>query len=131
MQIVKPIDIADALRRDVGAMLDGVLCCAQPAPDDLRADTVCFSIRGGSEQTAVATEYGVAVDCWAGTFAEAIDLANTVYYAIQRLALYGGDHAVYTTVRGNAPYPNPDPLRPTLPRATFNVQVGARGTSEN
>lgn len=129
MQLVKPIDIENALRLDVGELLPGVLCCAQPAPDDLHAGTVCFSVKGGSELTAVANSYGVAVDCWASDYGNALELANDVCGAIQRLAILGGSHAVYKTVQVNTPYPNPDPLRPTLPRATFNVQVGARGVS--
>ena len=33
----------------------------------------------------------------------------------------------WTTAETNLPYPNPDPYRPLLPRATFRATVGARG----
>ena len=44
MQVVRPIDIEDALRVDVAEFLDqDVACCAPPAPDDLVPMTVCFT----------------------------------------------------------------------------------------
>ena len=128
MQIVKPIDIEDALRTDIGAFLgQGYTVCAQPAPDSLSANTVCVTCAGGSTQGIVANDYGIVVDCWCATIADAVELANTVHGYLFSLPLQSTSGAVYTTVNGNNPYINPDPRRPLLPRVTFTANVGARG----
>ena len=130
MQIVKPIDIEDALRIDLAALLgQSYTVCAQPAPDDLSAGTVCVTCAGGAAQGVVANDYGIVIDCWGSTPAEAIELANLVHGYLFTLPIRVTSSAVYTTVNGNNPYLNPDPRRPILPRATFTANVGARGVS--
>ena len=129
MQLVKPIDIEDALRIDIS--LEGVSCFAPPAPDNLLPDSVCFTVVGGASMFAVGHEYDVSVDCWAMTDAAALDLANTICGEVCSLplkTLESGRHYVTSDVNA-IPYLNPDPLRPTLPRATFRATVGIRGES--
>ena len=130
MQVVKPIDIEDALRTDLGAFMTGTVC-APPAPDALQAGTVCVTSVGGRSQTQVSHAYDVSVDCWAATEAAAIQLANDAAGAVASLPwrdLASG--RVYVTADINAtPYLNPDPYRPMLPRATFRANVGIRGAS--
>lgn len=129
MQIVQPIDIEDALRVDVGEYASGFLCCAQPAPDDLEPGTVCFMAVGGSSATEVSHEYSVRVDVWERTDADAIASANYIAGVIASLSLRdpaSGRH--YLDAQINAiPYLNYDPLRPTMPRASFRVEVALRG----
>lgn len=129
MQVVSPIDIEDALRVDLAAIIgDSVTCCAPPAPDDLEAMTVCATALGGDEQTVVSYEYDVSVDCWAATWAEAQALAREVAGIVASLPYRtptSGRH--YATASAMPPYPNPDPRRPLLPRATFRATVGLRG----
>jgi len=129
MQIVKPIDIEDKLRTDIGALLgQGYTVCAPPAPDDLSAKTVCIISAGGSAQGIVANDYGIIVDCWDATPADAMALACTVHGLLCSLPLQSiASGTVYTSVNGANPYNNPDPRRPLLPRATFTANVGARG----
>ena len=79
MQVVRPIDIEDALRVDVAEFLDqDVSCCAPPAPDDLVPMTVCFTSLGGGSQSVVSHEYDLSVDVWASTIEDAVDLADKV-----------------------------------------------------
>lgn len=132
MQIVAPIDIEDALRIDVGAIMRSRGCdalfCAPPAPDHLRPDTVCFTSLGGSVQSEAGNDHGISVDCWASTDAAALRLCNSVCGIVTALPLFEvetGTH--YTSSDVGMPYLNPDPQRPNLPRATFNCNIGARG----
>ena len=132
MQVVKPNDIEDALRLDVGAILTAsgidAVCVAPPVPDDLAADTVCFTSTGGRGVSAVAYSHGVSVDCWASTEADAIALANAVCGIVGALPWFETANA-YPYAECDMPYLNPDPYRPTLPRATFNANVTMRGES--
>lgn len=129
MQLVKPIDIEDALRVDLAEYFSGVRFFAPPAPDDLGAKSVQVMGAGGSKQTAVSFEYSVRIDCWETTEAAAIQLANDVAGAVNALLFAepaSGRH--YVTAEINAtPYINPDPNRPTLPRASFRAEIGIRG----
>lgn len=128
MQIVRAIDIEDALRLDLAEHTDA-LVCAPPAPNDLQPNTVCVTRLGGGEQTAVSHEHDVSIDCWADTAADAMDLANDIQAIVASLPLRtftSGRH--YTTASAILPYLNPDPQRPLLPRYTFTATVGIRGT---
>ena len=131
MQVVRPIDIEDALRVDVADFLDqDVACCAPPAPDDLRPMTVCFTSLGGGAQSVVSHEYDLSVDCWASTIEDAVDLAAEVQGIVASLPYRettSGRH--YVTADPMAPYINPDPRRPLLPRCTFRATVGIRGVN--
>lgn len=132
MQIVRPGDIEDALRVDVSTILSGMgvsaACFAPPAPDNLQPNSVCFMATGGTRVPPVAYSHGVRVDCWAATDAAAMELANTVCGIIGAIMFYD-TASVYPTSDVNIPYLNPDPNRPTLPRASFNANVLMRGDS--
>lgn len=129
MQVVRPIDIEDALRVDVGEFVPaGVACCAPPAPDALTPNTVCFTALGGGAQTAVSHEYDLSVDCWADTFAGALALADEVQGIVASLPYRTPTSGrCYVTSDPMVPYLNPDPRRPLVPRATFRATVGIRG----
>lgn len=126
-QLTRPRDVEDALRLDVGELVSAH-CCAQPAPDDLKADTVCFCVLGGSPQSVVSHEYRVAVDCWASSWEQAITLANEVAGIVSSLPVRELGHEWKTSNLNAMPYLNPDPYRPTLPRASFSADVSLRGT---
>lgn len=128
MQLVKPIDIEDALRIDLAAF-NGAMFFAPPAPDDLSANSVQVMSVGGAPQTAVSFEHDVRVDCWAATPAAAISLANEVAGIVASLPLREiASGRQYVTAELDAlPYLNPDPNRPLLPRASFRATVGIRG----
>lgn len=138
MQLVGPIDVEDALRSDVAELVPelvgadgaahGVSHLAPPAPDDLEPYTVCYTRIGGTAQSTASHEHSVSVDAWAPTEAEAVRLADVVCGAVATLPMRAPSSArEYKTADVNLPYVNPDPLRPTLPRATFVASVGVRG----
>lgn len=130
MQIVKPLDMEDVLPRDLMAWMDGIAACGPPAPDDLRPGTVCVTRLGGGPQSAVSHEHDLSIDCWAATPADAMALADDVQAVVASIPLRTpASGAVYTTSDPMVPYPNPDPHRPTLARATFRATVGARGVA--
>lgn len=128
MQVVEPIDVEDALRVEIAAAITGIVACAPPAPDDLAPGTVCVTRLGGGPQTPVSHEHDVSVDVWAATDAAAMALADHVQGVIATLPLReSASGATWTSSDPMLPYPNPDPHRPTVPRATFRATVGARG----
>ena len=128
MQVVEPIDVEDALRVEIAAAITGIVACAPPAPDDLAPGTVCVTRLGGGPQTPVSHEHDVSVDVWAATDAAAMALADSVQGVIATLPLRASASGVtWTSSEPMLPYPNPDPHRPTVPRATFRATVGARG----
>lgn len=129
MQIVKPIDIEDALRIDLAEFMDGVRVFAPPAPEDLDANCIQVMGVGGGVQSAVSSEYDVRVDCYAATEAEAIALACDAAGIAASLSMRepsSGRHYVTSSLDAT-PYLNPDPNKPTLPRASFRASVGIRG----
>ena len=132
MQITRPNDIEDSLRTDIVTILARqgleVSCFAPPAPDNLKPQSVCFTSTGGIAVTPVAYSHGVSVDCWAATDAEAMAIANAVCGIVGALTFYETE-GVYPETSVNLPYLNPDPNRPTMPRATFNANVTMRGES--
>ena len=128
MQLVKPIDIEDALRVDLAAILgSSYKCFAPPQPDDLTAGSVMVTALGGASNGEVSNEHDVSIDCWASTEAAAVTLGNTVAGYVASLPM----RATTTPYKGayiNAlPYINPDPTRPLLPRVTFRATVTVRG----
>ena len=130
MQVVEPIDVEDALRVEIAAAITGSVACAPPAPDDLAPGTVCVTRLGGGPQPPVSHEHDVSVDVWAATDAAAMALADNVQGVIATLPLReSASGATWTSSDPMLPYPNPDPHRPTVPRATFRATVGARGVT--
>ena len=134
MQLVAPIDIEDALRTDLDALINTgqtpeYAFFAPPAPDDLAPDSVQIMSVGGVPQTEVSNEHDVRVDCWAETPAEAFTLANVAAGAIATLPMQTpASGRQYTTARlDSLPYLNPDPNRPLIPRVSFRASVGIRG----
>ena len=128
MQLVKPIDIEDALRVDLAAILGNTYSVfAPPQPDALAANSVMVTSLGGAANDEVSNEHDVSVDVWASTEAAAVTLANTVAGYVASLPM----RATTTPYKGayiNAlPYINPDPTRPLLPRVTFRATVTVRG----
>lgn len=129
MQIVSPIDVEDALRVELGAALEGVAACAWPAPDDIGPGTLCVTSLGGgaTEGSPVAHDYDVSVDAWAATPAEAMALAAAAVGVVSTIRHRRASGVGWREGACLLPYPNPDPRRPTLPRATFRATVTARG----
>lgn len=128
MQVVKPIDVEDALRIDLQALMPNARCFAQPAPPDIKPGDVMVTALGGSPASAATSVYDVSIDCWGADEGYAVDLANIAAGYVSSLPLR--DTATeWKTARTNPPYINPDPKRPGIPRATFSASVIARGNS--
>lgn len=124
MQIVRPVDAEDALRRYLADTL-GVEAFAPPAPDDMAPPCVCVERVGGGEESPVSHEHDVLVHCWAATEAEAVELADRACGTLSSMPLSGRA----TTARCNVAALVPDPFRPTIPRARFAATVGLRGAA--
>lgn len=128
MQIVEPIDIEDALREDLSQLLPNVSFHSSPAPDDLTANSVAFTVLGGGPASPVSHDYDLSVDAWGETPGKAMTLARHVQGIVASLPVRefpsGRD---YKTASANVPYNNPDPNRPLIPRCSFSATVGLRG----
>lgn len=131
MQLVKPIDIEDALRTDLATLESGWTCFAPPAPDNLAAKSLMVTSLGGAPQTEVSNAHDVSIDVWAATIEDAVKMANDAagYVASLPLRTFASGRQYLTAEINALPYINPDPNRPLLPRATFRATVSIRGTA--
>lgn len=130
MQIVNPIDIEDALRIDLAEALPKSKVYAQPAPDNVSANSVCVRGLGGFAASPVSHGYDLLIDAWAKTPGKALALALQVQGIVASLPVreFSSGHDWKSSDVG-VPYNNPDPNRPLMPRCTFSATVGIRGES--
>lgn len=126
MQVVSPRDIEELLPADLDAIFPDSRVFGTPPPDDLKAGDVMVTRVGGSPLTHSTHEHDLSVDVWASRPAKAAALADRVCGVIASLPLRE-TLTEYKTARVMAPYYNPDPNRPNLPRYTFTATVTVRG----
>ena len=122
MQVVSPIDIEDALRIDLAALMDGTRFFAPPIPPDLKANDVLIERVGGARVSGASHEYDVSVDCYAANDAAAVALSDAVHGLLVSLPLRDTS-TQYSDARANLPYSNHDPRAPQLARQTFRATV--------
>lgn len=120
---MRPLDIENIMRQEVGALVD-VPCCAPPIPNDLSAPQVLFQRVGGSVSDLVVDEHNVQVHVWANDWAEAQTIANDCVEAVKKLPIMGG--AVNASAINSLPYNNFDPNHQGLARVTFLAIVTCR-----
>ena len=122
MQVAYPIDIEDALRVDLAALVDGVRVFAPPIPPDLHANDVMITSLGGGRVSGASHEYDVSVDCYADDDASAVRLANLVHGIVTSLPIRSTS-TQYSDAHANTPYMNPDTRNRKLSRQTFRATV--------
>lgn len=118
MQVVKPLDIEDALRIDLSALLPDCRVMAQPIPPDLQHGDVVIYATGGAGLSAASSEYDVSIDCYAVDAAEAEAIARDVCGMFASLPLRATSFQ-YNNASANPPYQNNDLRAPQLARYTF------------
>lgn len=126
MQVVRPIDIEDALRTDLAAKLANARVMAQPIPPDLCSGDVVVYATGGARVSGASHEYDLSIDCYAANDADACDYANVVSGLISALPLLETT-TQYSNAQARIPYPNYDPRAPQLARYTFGAMVVCPG----
>lgn len=126
------IDIEAALADKFGAGTS-----APPLPEGFSASLpwVLFTRTGGDTSDRVYTEHDVSVDVYAATWADAQRAAAQIAGLMADL---GGREIGYTEAGGTrteapvytascqAPYNNPDPKHPNVPRVTFMATLATR-----
>lgn len=122
MQVVSPIDIEDALRIDLAALMSGTRFFAPPIPPDLKANDVMIERVGGARVSGASHEYDVSVDCYAANDAAAVALSNAVHGLLVSLP-FRETSTQYSDARANLPYANHDSRAPQLARQTFRATV--------
>ena len=126
MQVVSPIDIEDALRIDLAALMPGTRFFAPPIPPDLDANDVLITSVGGARVSGASHEYDVSVDCYASTEAAAVALSNAVHGLIVSFPIRS-TATQYSSATAGTPYQNNDPRAPQLARRTFRATVISPG----
>ena len=87
MQVVSPIDIEDALRIDLSALLSGFRVYCKPIPPDIKAGDVVIYPVGGARVSGASHDYDVSIDCYANDDADARAMVNEVHGATVSLPL--------------------------------------------
>lgn len=126
MQVVNPIDIEDALRIDLSALLGAYRFCCKPIPPDLKAGDVVIYPVGGAGVSGASHDYDVSIDCYANDDADAREMVNEVHGATVSLPLRDTS-TQYSDVSANLPYSNDDPRAPQLTRYTFRATITSPG----
>lgn len=122
MQLAYPIDIEDAMRVDLAALLSDCRVFAPPIPPDLRENDVMITRVGGARVSGVSHEHDVSIDCYAADDATATALSNEVYALVCSLPVRDTS-TQYSDVSAMLPSSQPDPRAPTLARYTFRATV--------
>lgn len=126
MQVVSPIDIEDALRVDLSALMSGVRFFAPPIPPNLAANDVMITSVGGARVSGASHEYDVSIDCYAASEANAVTLADNVHGLLVSLPLRTTT-TQYSSANASTPYQNNDPRAPQLARRTFRATLVCPG----
>lgn len=126
MQVVKPIDIEDALRTDLSAIASGYRFFAPPIPQNLKSGDVLITRVGGSKISGASSAHDVSIDCYASTDAEGTSMANSVHALVTSLPLRS-TQTQYSNANANLPYQNFDPRAPQLARYTFRATLTCPG----
>ena len=122
MQVVKPIDIADALRVDLSSIIDGARFMCTPIPPDLAAGDVVIESLGGTSASAASDVYDVTVGVYAATEAQAVDMANEINGVVASLPLRDTS-TQYSSAATRKPYADHDPRAPQLARQSFRASI--------
>lgn len=133
MQLLVPIDIEDALQKDLsqaaqqGGFSIGV--SATPVPSDL-GKTIPYAVVtkvGGVRNDIVVDEHIVSIDVWDKRWALVTESANKLAAFLMALPDTPGTSVDYLSVRMDVlPYNNPDVRHVDLPRASFTAAVATR-----
>lgn len=127
MQILIPVDIADALQSLLNA--NGVRACAEPLPanmDELLPITLMQPI-GGSRTVQVLDRHAVRLYTWAATLGAAIaecGKALAIIKASEGQTITGTQ--LYSVTPSAMPYPAHDTAHPNIPRACVTLDVYTR-----
>ena len=130
MQALKPIDFAAFVAGRITAAL-GIAASATPIPEDLGAAlpyAVVYNVGGYRDaQTRVLDTGALSIDVYGETPAQAMDACRTVAALVNALQDADGSPQVYRSPITTEPYDNPDPMHPTIPRATCAADIVTRG----
>ena len=122
MQVSKPIDIEDALRVDLDALMD-LRFFAPPIPPNLGSGDVLIQSLGNGQVSAVSNDYDVTIGCYADDEAEAIEYARIVAGYVSSLPLRDTATQYNNATVTNGPYLDNDPRAPQLARYSFRATL--------
>lgn len=123
MQLASPIDIEDALRIDLAALLDDCRVFAPPIPADLKASDVFIDPMGGARVTPVSFEQDVSIGCYAQDEADARALADSVCGIVGSLPIRDTSTQYSEASINVTPYMDNDPRAPQLSRYSFRATL--------
>jgi hypothetical protein len=126
MQVVEPIDIADALVVDLKQILTNYRIYGIPIPHDVAINDVCIEQLGGSRVSGASNVYDVTFGCYADNDAAANAIANEVAGIVASLPLRE-TLTQYNAANVNSPYADYDPRAPHLARESFRASITCPG----
>ena len=133
-QIIIPIDVEDALRKDINAVLKKlgmrVKVTAPPLSSNLNNDIpYCLVTKtSGWDTDIVLNSFSVSFDIYDKTWSKAERTASTIYGIVNALPYIDGLETDWKDSTSNSsPNTFPDPDNPSIPRVRFSVTVRARG----
>lgn len=122
MQVVEPIDIADALRVDLSEIVDDMRLFCTPIPPDLEAGDVIIEQLGGSRVSGSSNVYDVTFGVYEIDDDAALSAANMLYGIVISLPIRDTS-TQYSSVSASLPYSDYDPRAPQLARQSFRASV--------
>ncbi len=130
MQVVTPIDIANAIRIDLAAIVDDRRFFCIPLPPDLQAGDVVIESLGGSGVSGNADVYDVTIGVYDVDEDAATQAANAISGIVASLPLRVTS-TQYSNATVNKPYADHDPRAPQLARQSFRASVICPGNRIN
>ena len=121
MQVVKPIDAADALRVELSSRVGYRVYCSPIRPDLREGDVVITSL-GGSAVSAASHAYDLSIGCYASNDALAEYMAEDVAGVIASLPLRD-TMTQFNAAQIAVSYEDNDPRAPQLSRRSFRATV--------
>ena len=125
-QIIVPIDFEAEASAELRGF--GIASTPTPDPDDLGAELpICVCVQtGGTRENIVMDAASLDFDVYAATEGAALDAARECAAIVASLPINGSRVQWRTADVTALPYANPDPMHPTIPRATFGATLRAR-----
>ena len=130
MQALKAADAAAVVAERIADVLE-IAASAAPVPEDLGAVLPCvvvYNVGGYRDAAArVLDTAALSIDVYGETPEQAMNACRTVAALVNALQDADGSPHVYRSPITTEPYDNPDPMHPTIPRATCAADIVTRG----
>lgn len=116
---MRPVDIETLLQFSVTTY-------AVPLPVDFVTPCALITRTGGGFISKVLNNHSISVDCYADTYGDAVELADTVAGELMEKEGTTEGGVQLFSVDCSLPYINPDPNNKQIPRVSFTATIICR-----